>query len=69
MPNEFSIEIHNHISTTLEAVEARLARARNTADSKEIDYCQGQIDELAWIRKYLREHVDLKGFAYYDPMV
>lgn len=68
MPNEFSIEIHNHISATLEAVEARLAHARDTADSEEIDYCQGQIDELAWIRKYLREHVDLKGFTYYDPM-
>lgn len=65
MPNEFSVEIHNHISTTIEATTARLAQAGEMADTKEQAYCQGQLDELAWIRKYLKENFDLKGYAYY----
>jgi hypothetical protein len=69
MPNEFSIEIHHHISSTLETIRARLARAHDAADAEELAYCRGQLEELAWIREYLKENFDLKGFTYYDPTV
>jgi hypothetical protein len=65
MPNEFSIEIHNHISHRIGELKARHDQACRDNDAAEQSYCRGQLDELAWLRDYLKEHVDLKGFTYY----
>ena len=29
-------------------------------------YWNGQLEELAWLRTYLKAHVDLKDFVYYQ---
>jgi hypothetical protein len=60
MPNEYSVEIHNYL--TQKIIEAEKA----VASKGERSACyQGQLDELYWIRAYLRENIDLKSFIYY----
>ncbi len=65
MPNQYSIEIHDHISARIEGVEQSLAAAVEAGDVETEDYCRGQLEELLWLREYLRQNVDLKDFTYY----
>ena len=60
MSNEFSVEIHNYL--TLKITEAEEAVARKDERSS---FYRGQLEELYWIRRYLKENVDLKDFTYY----
>jgi hypothetical protein len=60
MPNAYSVEIHDYL--TQKIVEAEKAIASGDQRSP---YYQGQLEELRWIRSYLRENVDLKNFTYY----
>ena len=61
MPNEFSVEIHNHLSQKILEVE----KAVRIGDETAAAFAQGQLVELLWIRKYLQENIDLKNFVYY----
>ncbi|MDK9709042.1 MAG: hypothetical protein OEL83_18525 [Desulforhopalus sp.] len=61
MPNEFSVEIHKHLSQKILAAE----QAAKADDAKTAAYARGQLEELRWIRKYLQENIDLKNFIYY----
>ena len=60
MPNDFSVEIHNYL--TLKIAEAQKGIARNDERSS---FFRGQLEELCWIRTYLKQNVDLKNFIYY----
>lgn len=61
MPNDFSIEIHNYLTLKITEAEAALARK-----DKHFSYYRGQLEELYWVRQYLKENVDLKDFTYYQ---
>ncbi|MEJ2056748.1 MAG: hypothetical protein P8X39_02780 [Desulfofustis sp.] len=65
MANEYSVIIHDFISARRAAAEQRQADARARADEAMVSYWQGQLDEWDWLRRYLRENTDLKGFIYY----
>jgi len=65
MANEYSVEIHDFITSNIASASDNLEKSLKTGDQKEQVYWQGQLDELTWIRKYLKEHVDLKDFIYY----
>jgi hypothetical protein len=60
MPNEFSVEIHNYLTQKIREAEKTVA-----SKGERSAYNQGQLDELYWIRAYLRENIDLKNFIYY----
>ena len=60
MPNDYSIEIHNYLTEKI--TEAERALVENSVASLKQE---GQIDELLWLRKYLRKNIDLKDFTYY----
>ena len=60
MPNEYSVKIHNYLTEKI--TEAQKAVAR---EDKQAPFYRGQLEELQWLRKYLRENVDLKDFGYY----
>ena len=60
MPNEYSIAIHNYITKKLDAVQQTI-----DSDDKCTPYHRGQIEELLWLRTYLKENTDLKDFIYY----
>ena len=65
MPNEYSVEIHDFISDGIAAASRQLNTAEANNDLKRQAYWQGQLDEFTWLRSYLGEHTDLKGFTYY----
>ncbi|OGR19150.1 MAG: hypothetical protein A2X81_18665 [Desulfobacterales bacterium GWB2_56_26] len=60
MPNEYSVKIHNYLTEKI--TEAQKAVAR---EDKQAPFYRGQLEELQWLREYLRENVDLKDFSYY----
>ncbi len=64
MPNEYSIAIHEHLSQLMETARSRLHTIRATGDASAESYCRGQLDELDWIRDYLKQNSDLDGFTY-----
>lgn len=65
MPNEYSVQIHDFISAKIDAASVHLAQAEANSDTNMMFYWQGQLDEFVWLRSYLKEHTDLKGFIYY----
>jgi len=60
MPNEYSVEIHKYISK-------KIREAEQLIDENGVDTPnnRGKIDELLWLREYLSDNIDLKGFKYY----
>jgi hypothetical protein len=60
MPNEFSVQIHNYLTRKITEAEQAVAR-----DDEHAPYYRGQLEELYWMRNYLKENVDLKDFSYY----
>ena len=67
MPNEYSVQFHDFISTKIETARSQLAGAEQAGDDNNQAYWSGQLEELSWLRAYLKEHVDLKDFTYYRP--
>lgn len=65
MPNEYSIAIHHFITDEITAASRHLAAAEENGDMKMKSYWSGHLDELSWLRSYLKAHVDLKDFDYY----
>jgi len=66
MPNEYSVELHNFITDKIRSAAQQLAGATENNDSEMQSYWGGQLDELSWLRSYLKAHVDLKNFVYYQ---
>lgn len=67
MPNEYSVQFHDFITSKLESARSRLAGAEQAGDDPNRSYWNGQLEELNWLRAYLKAHVDLKDFTYYKP--
>lgn len=61
MPNDFSVMIHNYLTEKITEAE----RAVGSSD-KQSSFYHGQLEELRWLRSYLKEHIDLKDFTYYE---
>jgi hypothetical protein len=66
MPNDYSVQFHDFITVKIETARAQLAEAEQAGDDHQRSYWNGQLEELAWLRAYLKEHVDLKDFVYYQ---
>lgn len=60
MANEFSVKIHNYLSEKISAAEKAVAR-----EDEHASFYRGQLEELHWVRDYLKENIDLKDFTYY----
>jgi hypothetical protein len=61
MPNDYSVEIHKYLSDKIRKAE----QAVKLGDQHTAAHARGQLEELMWIRRYLRENIDLKNFVYY----
>ena len=66
MPNDYSLQLHDLISAKIKSADQNLADAKDNGDTKMQSYWNGQLEELAWLRTYLKAHVDLKDFVYYQ---
>ncbi|MBT8328945.1 MAG: hypothetical protein HKP52_06290 [Desulfofustis sp.] len=67
MPNEYSVQFHDFITIEIENAQAQRAEAEQAGDDHNQSYWSGQLEELTWLRAYLKDHVDLKDFTYYQP--
>ena len=65
MPNEYSVQFHDFITTEIENARTLRSEAEQAGDDQNLSYWSGQLEELNWLRAYLKEHVDLKDFTYY----
>jgi len=65
MANEYLVAIHSYISAKLAAAESRKKSAEQQNDLTSLQYCNGQLQELKAIRRYLAEKIDLKTQTYY----
>lgn len=66
MPNEYSVQLHDFITDKISSADQHLADAKEKNDLELQSYWVGQLEELAWLRTYLKAHVDLKDFVYYQ---
>ena len=60
MPNEYSVKIHDYLTEKITEAEKAVAR-----EDEHCSFYRGQLEELHWIREYLKENIDLKDFTYY----
>ncbi|EKD34179.1 MAG: hypothetical protein ACD_75C02437G0003 [uncultured bacterium] len=63
MPNEFSVKIHYYLTEKITEAEKAVA-----GEDEHSPFYRGQLEELYWIRDYLKENVDLKDFPYATSM-
>lgn len=62
MPNEFSVQIHDFLSARRQDLLIR----KSNGEAIDDDFINGQLQEIDWLRDYLKEHFDLKDFTYYS---
>ena len=67
MPNEYSVQFHDFITSKFVIARSQLAEAEQAGDDNNQAYWSGQLEELIWLRAYLKEQVDLKDFTYFQP--
>jgi hypothetical protein len=65
MANEYLVAIHKYISEKIAAAENNKKNAAKQNDSSSLQYCEGQLQELKAIRRYLAEKIDLKTQKYF----
>jgi hypothetical protein len=65
MANEYLVAIHNYISEKIAAAENNKKNAEKQNDLSSLQYCEGQLQELKAIRRYLAEKIDLKTQKYF----
>ena len=66
MPHNYSIQIHDSLSTKLRLLEQERTKVSENTDSDTKDtYLAGQRSEILWLRKYFQENTDLKNHKYY----
>lgn len=65
MANEFSVVIHDYLSTKIAVGEKHKTAADKINDSATARYYEGQLRELNAIRLYMAENIDLKTQKYY----
>lgn len=65
MPHEFSVRIHDWITEKMEKATAAAKTAEENGDAGSHAYFSGQLKELAFIRQYLTDKIDLDTQSYY----
>ncbi|MFZ5572301.1 MAG: hypothetical protein ACOZF0_18025 [Thermodesulfobacteriota bacterium] len=64
MANQYLLEIHRHISETLEQIKSRRADISQQDDVLEVAFQEGQLQELMEFKAYLAEHYNLATQSY-----
>ena len=65
MTNQFSIEIHDHISSKIKYTEDKIQQARELKNREQERFYEGQLEEFLNIRKYMDDTIDLKTQRYF----
>lgn len=64
--HEFSLVIHDYLTTTIADVRKRKKKAESIGDYENVRFCDGQLEELFYFRQYLADQIDLSTQTYYD---
>ncbi len=65
MAHQYSVEIHNFLTSNLKEVTGELEVARENEDAVRISYLEGRLEELNHMRNLLTEKFDLSHRQYY----
>ena len=65
MTNQFSIEIHDHISSKMKYIEDKIQQAKELKNREQERFYEGQLEEFLNIRKYMDDSIDLKTQRYF----
>ena len=65
MANQYLIDIHDYISSKIDAARNAKNIAVQEEDPARVGNLDGQLDELAALRRFLEEHFDLPTQSYY----
>ncbi len=66
MAHEHSVTIHDYLSLKIEDVKKKKDKAKSLGNDENIQFYNGQLDELLNIRKYLTDQIDLDTQKYYN---
>ena len=65
MANQYLVDVHRFINSNMETAQKSREAAAAGGDRTQIDYFDGQLEELARLRAFLRDHFDLTTQRYY----
>jgi hypothetical protein len=65
MAHQFSVEIHDYLTSALQTTERELEAAKAKAEVERAGYLEGRLEELRHLRELLTARYDLKLHKYY----
>lgn len=65
MAHQYSVEIHEFLSSRLQQSQRELEQARAAGDSQRTQFIEGKLSELNFMRNLLTEKFDLQHRKYY----
>ena len=65
MTHEYSVMVHEYLSDKMTDAEQRRKVAHEQKNWEMIEFCDGQIEEIQYLRTYLTNKVDLVTQKYY----
>ncbi len=65
MANQFLVEIHEFISTQMALGHQAQTEAQARGDRGQMKFCDGRMDELQKLRRFLSDQFDLDTQTYY----
>lgn len=65
MAHQFSVEIHNYLTESLDETRRLLAKAEAEKDAAGVRFQEGRIEELLFFRRQMSEKYDLKNQKYF----
>ena len=65
MAHEYSVKIHDYLTSKIGAAQKKKKEAKSFKDSEKVQFYNGQLEELFSIRKYLTDQIDLDTHKYY----
>ncbi len=66
MAHEHSVTIHDYLSLKIAEAQKKKDQANQLDDAENVQFYNGQLEELAGIRKYLTDKIDLNTQKYYN---
>ena len=66
MAHEHSVTIHNYLSLKIVTAQEKKDEAKNLDNDENVQFYNGQLEELLSIRKYLTDQIDLTTQKYYN---
>lgn len=66
MAHEYSVMIHNYLSSKMETAVRMEQKAIDNCSKEDKAFYRGQIEELKRLRSYLTENIDLDTHTYFE---